>query len=88
MRRVDSHAGVRRRRHCPHYWGVITLYGVLALAFMMTMYALEARGPGFVLAFALGCCLASVYGFLTDAWPFGVVEVAWAVIAVRRYRAA
>jgi hypothetical protein len=67
---------------------VLTLYGVLALAFMMTMYALEARGPSFVLAFAFGCCLASVYGFLTGAWPFGIVEVVWAVIAVRRYRAA
>jgi hypothetical protein len=50
---------------------VLTLYGILALTFMMTMYALEARGPRFVLAFAFGCCLASVYGFLTGAWPFG-----------------
>jgi len=65
---------------------VLTLYGVLALTFMMTMYALEPRGPGFVLAFALGCLLASSYGFLSGAWPFGVVEVIWAVIAVRRYR--
>ena len=54
----------------------------------MTMYAFEARGPSFVLAFAFGCCLASVYGFLSGAWPFGIVEVVWAVIAVRRYRAA
>ena len=67
---------------------MLTLYGVLALAFMMTMYSLEGRGPSFVLAFAFGCCLASVYGFLTGAWPFGIVEVVWAVIAVRRYRAA
>ena len=65
---------------------MLTLYGVLALAFMMMMYALEARGPSFVLAFAFGCCLASVYGFLSGAWPFGIVEVVWAVIAVRRYR--
>lgn len=78
------------RQHRPRgqYRQVLTLYGVLALAFMMTMYGLEGRGPSFVLAFAFGCCLASVYGFLTDAWPFGVVEVVWAVIAVRRYRAA
>ena len=67
---------------------MLTLYGVLALTFMMTMYALEARGPSFVLAFAFGCCLASVYGFLSGAWPFGIVEVFWAVIAARRYRAA
>jgi len=65
---------------------VLTVYGVFALAFMMTMYALESRGQGFVLAFAVGCCLASSYGFLSGAWPFGVVEVIWAVIAVRRHR--
>jgi hypothetical protein len=65
---------------------VITAYGVLALTFMMTMYALESRGRRFVLAFALGCALSSAYGFLSGAWPFGVVEALWAVIAVQRYR--
>lgn len=64
----------------------ITLYGVAALTFMMTMYALEARGRVFVLLFALGCALSSVYGFLAGAWPFGVVELIWCFIALRRYR--
>jgi hypothetical protein len=62
-----------------------TLFGVLALSFMMLMYALEHRHPAFVLAFALGCALASVYGFLSGAWPFGAVEAIWCLIAVRRY---
>jgi hypothetical protein len=48
----------------------ITLYGVVALTFMMVMYALEARGRGFVLAFCLGCAFSSVYGFLSRAWPW------------------
>jgi hypothetical protein len=52
---------------------------------MMGMYALEARGRGFVLAFAVGCALSSSYGFLSGAWPFGVVEAIWTVIALRRY---
>ncbi len=52
---------------------------------MMLMYALERRGPRFVLAFALGCALSSAYGFLAGTWPFGVVEAIWAVIALRRY---
>jgi hypothetical protein len=65
---------------------VITVYGVVALTFMMAMYALEGRGRRFVLAFALGCALSSSYGFLAGAWPFGVVEAIWALIAVRRYR--
>ncbi len=64
---------------------VITLYGVFALTFMMVMYALEARGRGFVLAFCLGCTLSSVYGVLSGAWPFGVVEAIWAGVAFRRY---
>ena len=64
---------------------MLTLYGVLALTFMMAMYALERRGPAFIAAFALGCLLSSAYGFLAGAWPFGVVELIWAGIAVRRY---
>jgi hypothetical protein len=53
---------------------------------MICMYALERRGRGFVLAFACGCGLASLYGFLSGAWPFGVVELIWAGVAVNRYR--
>ena len=65
---------------------VITVFGVSALTFMMTMYALERRHRRFVLAFALGCALSSVYGFMAGAWPFGVVEAIWCVIALGRYR--
>jgi hypothetical protein len=55
---------------------------------MMIMYAMERRGRGYVLAFAFGCVLSSIYGFLSGAWPFGVVELIWAGIAVRRYQEA
>jgi hypothetical protein len=65
---------------------MLTLYGVAALSFMMLMYALERRGRRFILAFACGCLFASSYGFLAGAWPFGVVEAIWAVIAFDRYR--
>jgi hypothetical protein len=64
---------------------VITLYGVVAVTFMMVMYALEGRGRGFILAFAAGCLLSSLYGFLSGAWPFGIVEFIWSGVAVRRY---
>lgn len=63
----------------------ITTFGAVAVTFMMVMYALERRHSGFVLAFAAGCLLSSAYGFLSGAWPFGVVEVIWAVVAARRY---
>jgi hypothetical protein len=64
---------------------VLTLYGVVVITFMMVMYALEGRGARFVLAFAVGCALSSSYGFLSGAWPFGVVEGIWSVVALRRY---
>ena len=64
----------------------VTIFGACALTFMMAMYALERRGRVFVLAFALGCVLSSIYGFVSGAWPFGVVELVWAGVAVRRYR--
>ena len=64
----------------------ITIYGVCAVTFMMTMYALERRGRIYVLGFACGCVLSSVYGFLSGAWPFGVVELIWSGIALRRWQ--
>jgi len=64
---------------------MITLYGVVAVSFMMLMYALERRGRQFVAAFAVGCVLSSVYGFLSGAWPFGVVEAVWSLVALRRF---
>ncbi|HKA03630.1 MAG TPA: hypothetical protein VKD67_04855 [Acidimicrobiales bacterium] len=63
----------------------VTIYGVCAVTFMMTMYALEHRHPRWILGFAVGCVASSLYGFLSGAWPFGVVELIWSGIAVRRY---
>ena len=67
---------------------VVTIYGVCAVSFMMVMYAMEKRGRHFIAAFAVGCVLSGVYGFLARAWPFGVVEFIWSAIALRRYRGA
>jgi len=52
---------------------------------MIVMYALESRGPRYVVGFAVGCLLSSVYGFLSGAWPFGLAEILWAVVAWRRF---
>ena len=67
---------------------MLTIYGVCVITFMMLMYAFETRHVRFVLAFAAGCALSSSYGFLSGAWPFGVVEAIWSVIALRRFLAA
>jgi len=63
----------------------LTVFGVLVLTFMMAMYALERRGSGYIAAFAVGCALSSAYGFASGAWPFGVVEAIWTVVAGRRW---
>ena len=52
----------------------------------MTMYALENRHRRFIVGFAAGCALSSAYGFLAGAWPFGLVEAIWCLVALRRYR--
>lgn len=64
----------------------LTLFGLFAVTAMLVAYALEDKSPTFILAFAASCCLASVYGFLQGAWPFGVVEAIWAGVAAVRWR--
>jgi hypothetical protein len=64
----------------------LTLFGLIAVVAMLVFYALEDKSAWFVLAFAGACALASIYGFLQGAWPFGLVEAVWAVVAVYRWR--
>jgi hypothetical protein len=64
----------------------LTAFGLFAVSLMLASYALENRSHWFVLAFAAACGLGSAYGFLQGAWPFGVVEAIWAVVAFRRWR--
>ena len=63
----------------------LTLFGLFAVAAMLVCYAFEERSPRFVLGFSAACVLASIYGFLQGAWPFGIVEAIWAVVALRRW---
>ena len=63
----------------------LTLFGLFAVTAMLVCYALEDRSHWFILAFAAACALGSVYGFLQGAWPFGLVEAVWAVVALRRW---
>lgn len=64
----------------------LTWFGLFAVTAMLVCYALEDRSPWFVLGFAGACALGSIYGFLQGAWPFGVVEAIWALVAMRRWR--
>jgi hypothetical protein len=63
----------------------LTLFGLFAVTAMMVCYALENRSHWFVLAFAGTCVLSSSYGFLQGAWPFGLVEGVWSLVALRRW---
>jgi hypothetical protein len=63
----------------------LTAFGLFAVSTMLIFYALEHRSHRFILAFAGSCVLASTYGFLQGAWPFGIVEGVWSLVAVRRW---
>jgi len=64
---------------------ILTVFGLIAVMLMLIFYALERRSRWYTLAFALACVLGSVYGFLQGAWPFGLVEAVWSLVAVRRW---
>jgi hypothetical protein len=66
----------------------LSAFGLFAVTTMLVCYAFEDRDPRFILAFAVACALGSTYGFLQGAWPFGLVEAIWAVVAFRRWRRA
>jgi hypothetical protein len=63
----------------------LSLFGLFAVSAMLVTYALEKMSPWFILAFAGACALGSVYGFLQGAWPFGLVEAIWSLVALRRW---
>ena len=63
----------------------LTIFGVFSVSTMLLTYALEKRSHWFVLAFAGSCMLGSAYGFLQGAWPFGLVECVWSIVALRRW---
>ena len=63
----------------------LSIFGLTAVTLMLVCYALEDRSRWFILAFAGSCLLASAYGFLQGAWPFGLVEAIWSMVALRRW---
>jgi hypothetical protein len=63
----------------------LTVFGLFAVSAMLVCYALEKRSTWFILGFAVACALGSAYGFLQGAWPFGLVEAVWSVVAVGRW---
>lgn len=64
----------------------LTVFGLVAVGAMLVCYAFEDRSPTFILGFAAACALGSIYGFLQGAWPFGVLEAVWSLVALWRWR--
>ena len=63
----------------------LTLFGLFAVSLMLVTCALERRSGWFIFAFAIACALGSIYGFLQGAWPFGLVEAIWSLVALKRW---
>jgi hypothetical protein len=66
-------------------FSALNVYGAIALLIMMIFYVLENRSPTYTLLFGVMCISTSVYGFLAGTWPFGVIELAWFMVAIRKY---
>jgi hypothetical protein len=63
----------------------LSLFGLFAVSAMLVCYSFEKQSSWFILGFAVACALGSAYGFLQGAWPFGLVEAVWALVAARRW---
>lgn len=63
----------------------LTIFGLFAVSAMLVCYAFDGRSHWWTLGFAVACLLGSVYGFLQGAWPFGLIEGIWSLIAFRRW---
>jgi hypothetical protein len=64
----------------------LSLFGFAAVSLMLLCYALEDRSPWYVFGFAIACALSGVYAVLQGAWPFGMVEGVFTVVALQRWR--
>jgi hypothetical protein len=64
---------------------LLTAFGLFAVSSMLVCYAFEKRSAWFILGFSVSCALGSAYGFLQGAWPFGLVEAIWSLVALQRW---
>jgi hypothetical protein len=63
----------------------LSLFGLAAVSLMLLCYALEDRSAWFVLGFAVACALSGLYAVPQGAWPFGLVEIVFTLVALRRW---
>jgi hypothetical protein len=63
----------------------LTAFGLFAVSTMLVCYALEDHSHWYVFGFTIACALGSAYGFLEGAWPFGLIEAIWSIVALQRW---
>lgn len=66
---------------------MLIAFGVVAATTMVVSYALESRGAIWIAIFAAGCLATAIYGVLSGAWIFAILETVWAAIALQRFTA-
>jgi hypothetical protein len=63
----------------------LTIFGFISVVAALVFYSKEESGPAYTLAFGIACFASSIYGFLQGAWPFGVIEAVWGIVATRKW---
>ncbi len=64
----------------------LTAFGIASVSAMLLFYALERRGGIWIVAFALACWSAALYGWFVGAWPLAIIEGIWGFVALGRLR--
>lgn len=74
------------RRVRPMVFDGLTIFGLISVSVMLAFYAYEDASHWNILGFAIACLAASAYGFMQGAWPFGIVEAIWSLVALKRWQ--
>lgn len=61
------------------------MFGFFSVSAGLVCYALEQRSHWYQLGFSITCAMGSIYGFLQGAWPFGLVEIVWTIVAFQKW---
>jgi len=64
---------------------MLTIFGVIAVTIMFLSYWAEERSRWFVLIFAVGSGMTSLYSGLEEVYPITVIEGLWALVALQRF---
>ncbi|AKA48475.1 hypothetical protein IX51_04485 [uncultured archaeon] len=67
------------------FLSTLNAFGAAAVTVMMVSYVAEERGTVYTFIFGISSFGASIYGWLSGTWPFGIIEGVWALFALRKW---